>query len=192
VSRPDYSEWLTPERLAIEEKAWGDPATRTWPWFTDAIIAAAKRTPIQSIIEFGCGTGWVPQNLTGFNYVGVDANQRCIRLAEEKNPTRSFVLADTRTFEFAEEMYDLVCAFSFFKHFALDEWSDVVRRVLEFGVNGLFSVPIAAADKDDGTEFPHVWVTKERIEIVVESAEHRIVQMTPLPWGETLVETCRD
>jgi SAM-dependent methyltransferase len=156
-------------------------------------------TDIFAVVEFGCGTGWVPQGLPELvEYLGVDANAECITRARARNPGRhrQFVVGDLRAFTTAARVatYDstLVCAFSVLKHFGLKEWDDVVAAVLRHGMRGLFSVPVGPETKDDGTEFPHVWVTRERLQEAVEGAGHVIVQTALLPWGETMVESVRD
>ncbi len=194
---PDYSTWLTPERLAHEEFLWSDPTLRTWPVFVEAIDRVRNAHGLYIVKEFGCGTGWVPQALPDtVKYLGVDANAGCIARAKLRNPgqQREFVLADLRAFSIAYYVgpYDstLVCAFSVLKHFGLDEWGDVVCAVLRHGVRGLFSIPMGGETKDDGTEFPHVQVTREFLESNI--GDHVIVRTDPLPWGETMVETVRE
>ena len=202
MSRTDYSEWLTPARLAEEERAWGDPQRATWPHFVRAIqdvmlFGEMQNAPIASMIEFGCGTGWVPAGLPpNVEYIGVDANPFCLELAHLKKPRRRFVRADVRyalsnVLLQAIAPVDLVCAFSFLKHFGLHEWDDVVHVVLQHGRWAAFSVPIADADRDEGAEFPHVWVTMARVEAALARTKHAIVGMNPLPWGETMVTACQ-
>lgn len=178
---------------------WSDPTLRTWPAFVEAIERVRKEHGIWVVKEFGCGTGWVAQGLPEtLDYLGVDANAGCIERARRRNPgkRRQFTLGDLRAFSIGQYAgpYDatLACAFSVLKHFGLDEWDNVVGAVLRHGARSLFSIPLGTETKDDGVEFPHVWVTRERLESAVIGAEHVIVRTDPLPWGETMVETVRE
>src|SRR5690242_8202703 len=190
---PDYSRWLTSERLMAEEVLWGDPSTRTWPSFVDWILKISQADDeVQSIVEFGCGTGWVPANLPkDLHYVGIDSNPMCLALAMKKNRGRLFSLADIR--EDHALTYDIACAFSTLKHFALYEWDAVVGKVLKCGVRyGLFSMPINDEESiDDGVYFPHVWVTEQRLVRAVEKAGHTLMELVPLPTGEFMAVTSK-
>src|SRR5690242_16105072 len=192
MTKPDYSKWLTYERLQAEEVQWADPDTRTWPEFVDWIrnIAQADED-VQSIVEFGCGTGWVPANLPAeLHYVGIDSNPHCLALAMKKNRGRLFSLADIR--DNHPLTYDIACAFSVLKHFELHEWDTIVAKVLRCGVRyGLFSMPVAEDTKDDGIMFPHVWVTEQRLVRAVEKAGHTLMELAPLATGERMAVTSK-
>jgi SAM-dependent methyltransferase len=201
ADKPDYSTWLTPDRLAIEERYWADPALRTWPLFVAAIAKIRERYPINWIIEFGCGTGWVPSQLPSpVRYAGVDSNARCLALAVEKfrgrdAPEVGFYNADIRTVEItpwspdAPDVFDLACSFSVLKHFGLHEWDAVVAQILKHGRYGVFSMSVGSEVLDDGVEFPHVWVTQERLRQAVQAAGHDVLWLDPMPTGETMVFT---
>lgn len=199
MSKPDYSAWLTPERLAQEEVAWTDLERATWPEFVAAVERVRLEQGIFAVKEFGCGTGLVPAGLPSIvRYVGVDANEECIARARARNLGRAFIHGDLRAISIAATlptgMYgeSLVCAFSVLKHFSIDEFDAVVFGILRHGAYGLFSMPVGPETKDDGVEFPHLWVTSDRLAVAVAGAEHVIVHTAPLPWGETLVETQRE
>jgi len=186
--KQDYSAWLTPERLAVEDQQWGDPRLATWPIFVGWIKHVAREVEIVSVLEYGCGTGWVPRHLPpDMHYVGVDANQYCLQLAMARNPGRLFAFADVRAA--LALTFDLACAFSFLKHFGLHEWDEVVAQVLRHGRYGLFTMPVGPETKDDGTEFPHVWVTEDRLRAAVNLAGHEVRHLARIQTGETMVVT---
>lgn len=188
---PDYSQWLTPDRLELEEQAWAGP-DRTWPHFVAAIDRLRAHTPIKSMIEFGCGTGWVPAALPEtVAYTGMDANPGCVERARARNPNRTFVVDDLRSLTYVGAGFDLTCAFSVMKHFGLHEWPAVLKRVLSYGMLGLLSIPTGFETKDDGTEFPHVTLSESYLQEAVIAAGHDLVITAPLPWGEVMVYTCR-
>ena len=188
MTKPDYSEWLTPERLEIEETLWADPRQCTWPIFSGWIKRVAGEVEIQSVIEFGCGTGWTPSHIPArIQYVGVDANLHCLIRAMQRNPGRMFVHQDVRRpFELT---FDLTCAFSFLKHFGLHEWDKIVRLVLSRGRYGLFTMPVGEETKDDGVDFPHVWVTHQRLVEAVNLAGHEITHAESIRTGEAIFVT---
>lgn len=172
--KPDYSAWLTPERVAVEETAWAE--ARFYEEAAAAITALAPRR----VLELGCGTGWVPTCLPPeMGYLGVDANPHCLARAREKNPRRPFVQDDIRTF-IPTVPFDLVCAFAVLKHFALAEWVDIVTRILSMAPAAIITMPIASEEREDAFEFPHVWVTKETLRDTIKRAGHAIVRT----WGE--------
>ena len=181
MKRPDYSEWLTPERLAVEEKAWTESPHERHQ--ADLVAGVCREHGVQTIVEFGCGTGWVPFFLgdctdLDVQYIGVDANGGCLHLAREKNPARLFVKSDVRHATVPQS--DLAVSFAFLKHFHLSEWDAVLTRILSFGRFAVFSATVGTTDREDDCEFPHVWVSRERLERVVHSAGHEIIGT---PWS---------
>lgn len=190
MNLPDYSQWLTPARLAAEEHQWADPELRTWPIFVNWVLHVLQDANVLSMIEFGCGTGWVPKALPAdLQYVGVDANPHCLALAMEKNPTRWFSRNDIRNPQALT--FDLACAFSVLKHFGLHEWDAVVKNVVSAGHVCLFSMPVGPEDKEDGAEFPHTWVTAAHLQDAVAAAGHMVVRLEPIATGEHMVMTAK-
>lgn len=179
---PDYSEFLTPERLAATEKEWAKMDR-------SKLIAAIMEHKPKSAIEFCCGTGWIPRDLPpDVEYIGIDANRGCIAYAQEKNPTRAFAVSDVRTYRWVYP-HDMALAFSCLKHFDLAEWDGVYGKVLRAGRKTLTSIYMHKRDKmDAGHGFPHTAVTRERIESVIEANGHRLVKIFVLPPLNTLPE----
>lgn len=172
---PDYSEWLTPARLAETEQAWAKMDR------SELIAAIMKHHP-KTVFEFCCGTGWIPFDLPlDVEYEAIDANEGCIGLAMKKNPTRRFGVQDVREFAGIEPV-DMALAFSCLKHFSLEEWDGIYSKVLQAGKRTLTSIYLHAHNKEDpGHGFPHVAVTHERMERVIKENGHRLVQVFTLP-----------
>lgn len=190
MTLPSYAEWLTPSRLKVEEEKWADSELRTWPIFVNWINWVLQDKNVLSMIEFGCGTGWVAKAMPpDLNYVGVDANPHCLAMAMEKNPGRWFARDDIRIKQL--HTFDLSCAFSVLKHFGLHEWDEVVGNVVGAGMVSLFSMPVGPEEKDDGTEFPHVWVTPAHLQEAVLAAGHIVVRLEPIATGEHMVLTAK-
>jgi SAM-dependent methyltransferase len=193
---PDYSEYLTPERLAHEDNVWAD--VKYYNVYADLIgsaILIGSATPyIRSVVEFGCGTGYVATCLPKtVEYLGIDANRGCVLRAIDRNAMRpqiTFVHADIRTAQV--EDVDVSCAFAVLKHFGLHEWDNIVKCVLRPGRNSVFTIPPATdTDYDDGVDYPHVHVTEARIRAAVNAAGHTVRRIDPLPFDELAVFTSR-
>lgn len=188
IETADYSVWLTPERLAVEEKLWAE--TAIYVRYAAELMRVVAEERCKSVIEIGCGTGWVPTLLPArLDYVGVDANDGCLALAARKNPKRPFMLGDVRSLDWPAG--DAVCSFAVLKHFGLSEWSDVLAKVLSFGRVGLFTMNVGPTDVDDFEQgFPHTWITRETLVSAIESAGHRLVSAQLMDTDETMVRTC--
>lgn len=61
------------------------------------------------ILEVGCGTGWLADQLAGRgNYVGLDLSPEAIAVARERVPEGQFVAADYHTWENDGEPFDVI------------------------------------------------------------------------------------
>lgn len=183
----DYSAYLTPERLAVEEVAWEQ--TAIYRLYADTVLYAAARYGCNTVLEVGCGTGWVPTRLPeSLAYIGLDANPECLTLARQKTE-RLFIWADARVFRL-EESVDLVCSFAVLKHFALHEWASVLGKILSFGRVGVFTMNVGDADADDFEQgYPHTWVSPFTLGAAVAGAGHQIESSETIYTGESMVIT---
>lgn len=181
---PDYSQWLTDARLEVEEMLWSERRDEEQVPRARHLEMFCRKTQSTCVLEFGCGTGWVPAALPEWvRYMGIDANPGCIELARQKNDSaRVFEVGDLRTANPPEA--DVVCSFSLMKHFGLHEWEAVLQRKLSFGNYGLFTVLLADADRDDGTEFHHTWVTEATLRAAIRAAGHELGRHLELWRGE--------
>jgi SAM-dependent methyltransferase len=181
--RPDYSSYLTPAQLDVEEKLWAEG--ELYKKYSTIVNRLGLKAGA-NIIEVGCGTGWVPTQLsTGIQYTGLDKNPGCLAKASEKNPERIFLNTDIRDFA-PWQLWDAVITFAVLKHFGLHEWDAIVERVLSLGKAAAFTLPVYENDAlpmdafDNGVDYPHVWIRRDRLEAVLEKAGHRIVESGPL------------
>lgn len=188
---PDYSAWLTPENLAEEDRLWlACGYFRTYAGLVTEHLGSGL-----SVVEFGCGSGLVqtqlPENVM---YVGIDANEDCVRLARKRaamlTGTHVISHADVRTVPVAE--VDLTCAFAFLKHFALFEWKEIAANVMRPGRRSVFTIPVVESDYEDGTAYPHARVSEATLRAAADAAGHTISGIRWLPdIGETAVFTVR-
>jgi len=187
VITQDYSVWLDSFRLAREEQLWAE--SEMPHLYANRVRQVIEEHGCRSVIELGCGTGWVPTLLPGtVEYVGVDGNPECLQYARQKT-TRLFLHADIRGLRYPTQ--DLVCSFAVLKHFALEEWPAVLGKVLSHGRVGLFTMNVGPGDRDDFNEgFAHTWVSAVTLDRAVEACGHRIRSVELLHTTETMVKTC--
>ncbi len=173
---PDYSEWLTAERLVQIEKDWA-AMDRV------GLIAAIMKHEPKTVVEFCCGTGWIPKGLPkDVEYHGFDANPHCLTLARQKNQdeTRGFTRANVIELTY-HAVTDMALAFSCLKHFTLADWDAVYGLILRAGRRTLTSIFRGVEREDESHGFPHTRVSMERVERVVDAHGHRIVDIFTLP-----------
>jgi trans-aconitate methyltransferase len=172
---PDYADWLTPERLVLEEQAWAQAGLHRR--YAAALRQLVQEHGVQTITELGCGTGWVPSELDGLGvqYRGVDRNPHCLGYARRKNRLRAWVQfeeMELRHISPATDAHGVVCAFAVLKHFRLDEWTPLFVQWFGAAAYAAFTIPIAPQPKDDGTEFTHTWVSEEMLRDALQLAGH--------------------
>lgn len=153
---------------------------RTARKIAEYILPKMRMEGIKSVIEFGCGTGLLAAELPAeVQYVGLDMNDWFLGRARDRNslyPAREFCKNDVREWsKTATAAADLSMAWSFLKHFGLDEFDSILSTILGRGRFSAFNVSHLPADVDDGVDFHHVYVTEERVKRVVEAAGHEIV-----------------
>lgn len=189
MSLPDYSTWLTHDRLGKEETSWA--SAKLHLTYAAHIALLRSRFPIYHILELGCGTGWVPTQLTpDIEYVGFDKNEEALALARLKNlSARHFVIGDVRglTKEGLNPLIspDLVCSFAVLKHFGLDEWNSIFDKMVCLAPLGLFTMSLAKENRDDGVDFHHVWITEEWLNEALERNGRNLLYSTRAWQGET-------
>lgn len=167
----DYSEFLTEEKIAIEEVAWAVGMHN--PKMAGLVEKVCTNHNLTTVIEFGCGTGWVPSHLPmTLDYIGVDKNPLCVQNAKKRNPLRTFIQSDIR--EFSHPQRDLVCSLSVLKHFRPEEWKDIFTRIMKLGKYACFTMSIGPKIVNDGTEFPHTYITREFLDECLAAANKKI------------------
>ncbi len=187
---PDISETYTPDRALQEEVSW--LLDRPQEAHAKLLLPRLEKYGIKSVLEVGCGSGILASLLPkGMVYLGVDKNLWMVRKALTRNMARqetmNFVQADVRELEAPPG--DLAMCWSFLKHFSLDEWDQIVAKVLAHGKYGCLEVQITDQDIDNGTEWHHVFVTRERLQGAIAAAGHMILEQEThshfaLPTGE--------
>lgn len=90
------------------------------------LLSAASLSKGQSVLEFGCATGWLTNNLAdlGVDAKGIDISNQAIKLShelKEYRPTRPGAISNTLCYDgkiipFANESFDRVVCFDAFHH----------------------------------------------------------------------------
>ncbi len=174
---PDYSDWLTEDRLFGIEKEWA-------AMDRSELIAEIEKHDPKTVVEFCCGTGWIPFGLSkDIEYHGFDSNLGCLALAREKNTedSRGFTHANVIGLTY-HAVTDMALALSCLKHFTLADWDRVYGTVLDAGLVTLCSVYLADEDREDkGFEFPHTAISREHLERVLSRHGHEIINVLVMP-----------
>jgi ubiquinone/menaquinone biosynthesis C-methylase UbiE len=91
-------------------------------------FGALLPAPGRATLDLGCGEGRFARSLTaqGHDVIGVDVSPRLVRLARERDPTGTYVVASAEDLPFGDGAFDLVLAFN-----VLSCVADVARAVDE-------------------------------------------------------------
>jgi 2-polyprenyl-3-methyl-5-hydroxy-6-metoxy-1,4-benzoquinol methylase/glycosyltransferase involved in cell wall biosynthesis len=128
-----------------------------WQWLQ-------RHPEVKSILDVGCNWGWFPLWLSkkGYKVVGVDMNEECLQIAEEKKKEYE---SDVIFFKDVPKdgIYDLVISFDVIEH--VEDDADFVDTLMEHTKkhliiatpNGCFSRGFKH-DAKDGTTQPHLRV----------------------------------
>ena len=107
--------WDQPGIREEVEAFWTSPAEQKHRAGLASIVASLVR-PEARILEVGCGTGEVYALLKNYDYLGVDNSLRMLEGARAKFPEGDFRPGDAFALEFADDAFDLACAFEVFGH----------------------------------------------------------------------------
>lgn len=176
LTLPDISQWYTAERVAEEERVWAEG--QHYKENARRIESVCDKYNLATVLEFGCGTGWIPRVLdpTLLYIAGLDANPHMIALARAKNPHHRFILHDIR-YPIAMGG-ELCCAFAVLKHFSLADWPLVLSNILSRAHYGLFNMHALPDDRepfDAGTEWHSSWPRRCDIVAAISAAGHIVI-----------------
>lgn len=195
----DYTEYLTPERLAVEDESWG--RTRHYARNGQAVIDMLERldAPVD-VVEFGAGTGWlarfVMRNAEGLimNYTALDKHPDEVALARERiGPIGGFAIeTDIRDWNPSGKLSELTCAFAFLKHFSEQEWGTILRKILrcasriclfELNVSHVGEYLDTGPVEDGVRQFPCLSVPNDAVLEIVRSEGFELIERTVMASG---------
>ncbi len=87
----------------------------------------------KSILDFGCGTGWVSKELAsnGYNVTGIDTSSSLIRSAVQTDSVKSqFLVGDCMNLPFQDNSFDLVIGIAILHHLDLEQGLQECYRIL--------------------------------------------------------------
>lgn len=186
---PDYSAWLTPDRLKAEDEAWLRDHTEERMGFGNDVLHVCRRFGLHRVLELGCGTGWLANLLPDdIQYIGIDDNNGCLALAHQRLLRHAvFYGMDIReigTENFLLEAH-LVCCFSVLKHFSLEEFPSILGKMLSCAPFAVFSMQdVDGPSIDDGVEYHHLWVNITTLIKAVRDGGHQFIQSPRVTWNE--------
>lgn len=147
---------------------------------------------LMTVTEFGPGSGLLAhafkESCPRLAYLGVEKSVRLCALARNRRIYRgdydlTFQHEDGRLFN---QQVDCVVSFGFLKHFCIAEWNDILKHLLAQGRFSCFDMQVSDEDFDNGSLYPHVFVTRERLERSTRDAGHDILDQQV--WSEGDVE----
>jgi len=97
------------------------------------------------VLELGCGTGLVTQNINGGSVVSCDIYENFIHKASERAQKRGrqviFLTADAERLPFLDESFDIIVGVSVLHHVNIDSALKEIKRVLKLKGRFIFSEP---------------------------------------------------
>lgn len=149
-----------------------------------------EKHEIRSVVEFGCGSGLLAGTFPlTVRYLGLDASAELLQLAKARSGShliREFGIYNVQAQVHPEialpEPHGLVVFWSLLKHLPLDDWDYLVGLLLGCGTFAAFNVQLFDKDLDNGTDWPHVFVTEEHLQRVLKAADFKILERHA--WGE--------
>ena len=186
---PDFCDWWTPDRILESDIAWREQ--EAYLEFADAIRAVAHRFPINSVLELGCGMGYVGREIhSEFDYLGIDGNADMIAMARKHNADWDtefphFEVGNIRNLRTIRKPVDLVCSFGVLKHFSLADWKDIVAKMLAVGRYGLIELittygPSVDTGEQNNEGYHHIYINLSELPGAWLAAGHRILAYSNL------------
>jgi SAM-dependent methyltransferase len=173
---PDIAHWYSPQKARDEEVAW--ILTDSHKADLAFLLPRLEQHQVKNVLEVGCGSGILAAGLPlAIEYTGIDLNTWFLERARSRSQraARRFVCFDARNYEHGEPA-DLVVAVAFLKHFSLEEHDRILAHILRQGQYAFLGVQVADREVDTGTEFHHIFVTREHLGEAIKVAGHEVVE----------------
>lgn len=171
---PDVSKVLRGDTLLREDETWKKLIHEK-----DHLAESIENVEFESILEIGCGTGLYAEILRNrfpaVKYVGLDSNPEALAIAQSRNPNTFFSLCDFRDLP-TGDVFDLVTAHAFLKHFCIEEWPALFLKFLSLGKKAHFDMQTAAVTLNDGSETfgNNLWVSESIFKDLLSKAGHTV------------------
>lgn len=90
----------------------------------DRIIDLTNTEQTSSILEVGCGAGFLAKELQSYQYVGIDYSQKLIDKHLQLFPTHNVRVSEANYLPFKDNIFDLVFSFGLFQYFPNKTYAD--------------------------------------------------------------------
>lgn len=173
--KPDYTEYLD-NNFARTELDWLANPVLHDVQFKAVQKAITSIYNVDSVVEFGCATGHLASRLPErIRYCGVDKSKIALEIAKLRRPKGKFEQHDFRTLGITG--FDLSICFAVLKHFSLEEWESIAKKIIKAGRYSIIDIPVAEKDLDDGIDFPHVWKSEASLNQFFNSISSEILEI---------------
>ncbi|MBK9152675.1 MAG: class I SAM-dependent methyltransferase [Chloracidobacterium sp.] len=111
----------------------------------------AKCPGVNRILDVGCGPGTNAHFFSGWDYVGIDLNQRYIEDAKKKHPDKRFFSADATGLDLDGERFPLILINSLMHHLSDEECAKLlegIRPILTEGGRVIVQEPLIPSDDE--------------------------------------------
>ena len=97
---------------------------KRWPEIDMILEEVRKRSP-KRILDAGCGSGRLYAFLreSGYagGYLGIDASENLVKIAQKDHPEGDFIHADMRSFQETSDTFDMIVALASLHHLLTPE-----------------------------------------------------------------------
>jgi predicted TPR repeat methyltransferase len=180
VSKKTIGEWFDEGSHATDEEV-GWLLNREYLQAAAFVGPRITRAGIRTVLELGCHSGLLARTLVlnhpSLTYSGVEASLALLRMARERFldfPLERASFTDAGV-PWDGATHDLVVSFSCLKHVPLEGLDEHLADLLARGENAAFDVQILDEDLDDGRDYPHCYVTEDRLLAAVGRGGHAVV-----------------
>lgn len=159
--------------------------------FIDQVLEFVPNKNNPLVVELGCGNGRDAQHLKKYtkNYIGIDASEGLIKLAQKRNPELHFIINDMTKADLPDNI-DLVLAIASFLHLSKAELEEMIANIIQKlkpgGILGVLSIKGQGSfvrEDDKGKRLYFRYTTKELVTMakdqleILEEAESSIPQL---------------
>lgn len=171
--------------------------------FLTDVVSMIKSIDAQTILDAGCGEGFVSCRLSDKRLVGIDVSCSALRIAMQNSPGTSLACCDIYRMPFKSQNFDLVMATEVLEHLkepekAMAEAGRLSKKYCLFSVPNepYFRIMDLLRGKNItrmGDDIEHVnhWSEKDFIKLV--SRHFKVISArSPFPWTIVLCEKIQD
>ncbi len=167
--------------------------------FLDDVVSMVESTGAMTVLDAGCGEGFVSSRLIDKRLIGIDISRGALSMARQSSPGISIACSDIYRMPFRSNSFDLVMAMEVLEHLmepekAMIEASRLTKRYCLFSVPNepYFRIMDLLRGKNIshlGSDVEHVnhWGEKSFTGIVSKNFEVISVKK-PFPWTIVLCE----